>query len=84
MNAQALPSSRWSTSSFSHAADTSPLELRELGAHLARCKGCRGRWFVLRCVADALHDFVVRRFVTTLVVATALIGALISVGSFAL
>ena len=80
MTAQALPSHHWSTSSFSHAADTSPRELRELGAHLALCKGCRGRWFALHCVADALHDFVVRRFVTTLVVATALIG----IGTFAL
>jgi hypothetical protein len=79
MNAQVLLPPYWSTSSFSHAADAS-LELRELGAHLARCKGCRGRWFALRCVTDALHDFVVRRFVTTVVVATALIG----IGTFAL
>jgi hypothetical protein len=74
MNAQVLPSPRWSTSSLSHTADASPMELRELGAHLARCRGCRGRWFALRCVADGLHDFVVRRFVTTVVVAAALIG----------
>ncbi len=74
MNAQVLPSTRWSTSSFSHTTDTSPVELRELGAHLARCKGCRGRWFAFQCVADALHDFVVGRFVTTVVVATALMG----------
>jgi hypothetical protein len=80
MNARVLPSSRWSTSSFSHAADTSPMELRELGAHLARCQGCRSRWFALQCVNDALHDFIARRFVTTLVVATALIGF----GTFAL
>jgi len=59
MNAQVLPS---------------PIELLELGAHLARCKGCRGRWFAFQCITDALHDFVVRRFVTTVVVATALIG----------
>ena len=80
MNAQVLPSSRWSTSSFSHSADTSPVELRELGAHLARCRGCRGRWFAFQCVADALHEFVVRRFVTTVLAATVLIG----LGTFAL
>ena len=74
MNARALTSPCWSTSSFSHAADTSPMELRELGAHLADCVGCKGRWFALQCISDALHDFVARRFVTTLVVATALIG----------
>jgi hypothetical protein len=56
------------------------MELSELGAHLARCKGSRSRWFVLQCVNDALHDFVAHRFVTTLVVATALIG----IGTFAL
>jgi hypothetical protein len=80
MNARVFTSAVWSTSSFSHAADTSPLELRELGAHLADCVGCRGRWFALQCVSDALHDFIARRFVTTLVVATALIG----IGTFAL
>ncbi len=80
MNAQALPSVHWSTSSFSQTTDTSPIELRELGAHLARCKGCRGRWFAFQCVADALHEFVVRRFVTTVVVATVLMG----LGTFAL
>jgi hypothetical protein len=74
MNAQILSSPRWSTSSFADAADTSPMELSQLGAHIARCNGCRERWFTLRCVADALHDFVSRRIVTTLVVATAVIG----------
>jgi len=74
MNAQVLPTTRWSTSSFSHTTDTSPIEVRELGAHLARCKGCRGRWFAFQCAADALHDFVAGRFVTTVVVATALMG----------
>jgi hypothetical protein len=80
MNARVLTPPRWSTSSFSHAADASPMELRELGAHLADCMGCRSRWFAFQCVSDALHDFVARRFVTTLVVATALIG----IGTFAL
>jgi len=80
MNARVLPSPRWSTSSFSHAADTSPMELNDLGAHLARCRGCRSRWFALQCVNDALHDFVARRFVTTLVVAAVVIG----IGTFAL
>lgn len=75
MNAHALPSSRWSTSTFAQAAtDTSPGEFDALGAHLARCQGCRGRWFALQCLADGLHGFLARRFVTTLVVATAVIG----------
>lgn len=74
MNAHALPTSAWSTSTFAHAADTSPVEFDALGAHLARCQGCRSRWFALQCLADALHGFLARRFVTTLAVATAVIG----------
>jgi hypothetical protein len=75
MNAQVIPSPRWSTSSFSHGAtDTLPMELDELGAHVALCNDSKGRWFALRCAADAVHDFVGRRIVTTLVLATAVIG----------
>ena len=65
---------RWTTASIADATDTAPMELRELGAHVTRCNGCRGRWFALRCAADALHDFVAPRFVTTLLIATAAIG----------
>jgi hypothetical protein len=50
------------------------MELSELGAHVSRCNGSRGRWFTLRCLADAVHDFVAPRFVTTLFIASALIG----------
>lgn len=65
---------RWSTASIADATDTAPMELRELGAHVTRCNGCRGRWFALQCAADAVHDFVAPRFVTTLLIATAVIG----------
>ena len=65
---------RWTTASIADATDTAPMELSELGAHVTRCNGCRGRWFALRCAADALHDFVAPRFVTTLLIATAAIG----------
>lgn len=58
----------WSTASFGHAADTSPLELSALGDHLDRCKGQRGRWFALHCMAEATHGAIAARFVTTLAV----------------
>lgn len=74
MTARTLHSPRWTTASIPDATDTSPMELSELGAHVDRCNGCRGRWFALRCAADAVHDFVAPRFVTTLLVASLVIG----------
>lgn len=63
---------RWSTAAIADAADTSPMELSELGEHVSRCNGSRGRWFALRCGADAVHDFVSTRFVTTLMIVGAI------------
>ncbi len=74
MNAHAATPHRWTTASIPDAADTSPMELSELGAHVSRCNGCRGRWFALRCAVDAVHDFVAPRFVTTLFIAATVIG----------
>ena len=65
---------RWTTASIADATDTAPMELHNLGAHVSRCNGCRGRWFALRCAADAVHDFVAPRFVTTLLIAATVIG----------
>lgn len=74
MHSHAVTPPRWTTASIADAADTAPMELRELGAHVSRCNGCRGRWFALRCAVDAVHDFVAPRFVTTLFIASAVIG----------
>ena len=74
MNSHAATSPRWSTASLAEAADTSPMELWELGAHVSRCNGCRGRLFALRCAFDAVHGFIAPRFMTTLVIAGAVIG----------
>ena len=70
----AAASPRWTTASIADAADTAPMELRELGDHVSRCNGSRSRWFALRCATDAMHAFVAPRLVTTLFVAGALIG----------
>jgi hypothetical protein len=67
----------WSTSSFGHAAATSPAELFELGAHLRACDCASGRLLALQCGGEAVHGFLASRIVTTVVVATAL-GALAS------
>ena len=65
---------RWTTASIADATDTAPMELRDLGAHVSRCNGCRGRWFALQCAADTVHGFVAPRFVTTLFIAATMIG----------
>jgi hypothetical protein len=67
---------QWSTASFGDSADTSPMELSALGAHMAACKTLTGRLFAARCAAEAMHGFVASRIVTTLVVAALLIGAI--------
>ena len=72
--------SRWTTSAYPEPADTTPMELDALGQHYDRCQVKRGRWFSLQCMAEALHGSVAPRFVTTLVVATLVIG----VGALAL
>jgi len=67
----------WATSTIDSAADTSPMDLSTLGAHVDRCNGLRGRMFVLRCAADSLTGFLAPRIVTTLVV----LGIVFGVGS---
>ena len=74
MKARALAWPRWTTSTPADSRDTTPAELAALGAPRSRCTGCRGRWFTLRCLADSVHDFVAGRFVTTMMIAGAIIG----------
>jgi hypothetical protein len=64
----------WSTSSIDGAAETTPMDLSALGAHVDRCNGSRGRMFALRCAADALLGFLAPRFVTTLVIVAIAVG----------
>ena len=71
---------RWTTAAFSEPADTTPMELDALGQHYDRCQVKRGRWFSLQCMIESLHSSVAPRFVTTLVIATLVIG----VGTLAL
>lgn len=75
MSTRGIAWPRWTTSTAADAGDTTPAELDALGAHVSRCNGCRGRLFTLRCLADAVHDFVAGHFVTTLMIAGVVIGA---------
>lgn len=70
----------WSTSTLDGGADTSPMDLSALGAHVDRCNGLRGRMFALRCAADSCAAFIAPRVVTTLVV----LGVVLGVGSLIL
>lgn len=70
----------WTTASFGHDADTLPIELSALGAHLGQCQGQRGRLFSLHCLAEATHAQLASHFVTTLV-GVALLFALASLAA---
>jgi len=74
---QALkPELQWSTSSFGQSVDTSPADLEALGQHHEQCAMQRGRMFALRCRTDAVGHFLAARFVTTVLVAAALVGGI--------
>ncbi|MDO8419537.1 MAG: hypothetical protein Q7S90_05815 [Rubrivivax sp.] len=83
MNARSLPSGptmagpRWSTACFGDSTDTTPMELTALGEHVSLCRAAGGRFSGLRCGIDAVHGMVASRFVTTLILATVLIGAVL-------
>ena len=64
----------WATASIADAADTTPMELSALGAHVDRCNGSRGRMFRLQCAADEMIAFVAPRFVTTAVIVALVFG----------
>ncbi len=80
MNTELTAGPRWSTRSFAADAQALAKELAALGEHLELCRGATGRLFALRCGADAVHRFMVPRFVTTLVVALLLFGLSLSLG----
>jgi hypothetical protein len=68
------PRRPWATASFPDTADTTPMELSALGAHVDRCNGSRGRMFRLQCAVDAMVGFVAPRFVTTVVIVALVFG----------
>lgn len=67
----------WATSTIAFANDTVAMDRTDLGAHLGRCNGLRGRMFSLRSAADSLGSFLAPRIVTALVA----LGILAGVGT---
>jgi hypothetical protein len=74
MNTKTAVAPNWATSSFGDPAHTSQMELSALGEHLDCCNGASGRFFLLWCRVEALHVFALPRLVSTLVVATLVLG----------
>jgi hypothetical protein len=72
--AERAPRRPWATASVADTADTTPMELSALGAHVDRCNGSRGPWFRLQCAADAMVAFIAPRFVTTIVIVALVFG----------
>jgi hypothetical protein len=70
----ARPPRRWATASFADTADTTPMELSALGAHVDRCNGSRGRMFRLQCAIDSMIAFLAPRIVTTAVIVALVFG----------
>lgn len=68
---------QWSTSSFGHSTDTTPMDLCELGHHLLQCQGGNRRLRTLHNGVQILHGFVAPRFVSTLAVALLGLGVLL-------
>ncbi|MDO9285233.1 MAG: hypothetical protein Q7U26_10080 [Aquabacterium sp.] len=70
---------RWSTTSYGDTTDTGPQALTALGEHVSLCRAASSRFSRLHCGALAVHGLVAARFVTTLAVVAALIGAVLLV-----
>lgn len=66
---------RWNTASFGDSANTLPMELNALGEHMQQCSRRPGPLFVLWCRAEALHQGLLARFVTSLTLLAAVAGA---------
>jgi hypothetical protein len=63
-----MNSPTWSTSCYSRAADTTPMELDDLREHMTQCTDKRGRLVAMQCTALRLRGLVMSRLVTTLAV----------------
>ena len=65
----------WATSAIDRrTADTTPMDISALGAHVDRCNGLRGPMFGLQCAADALSGFLAPRIRDHAVVVAIVIG----------
>jgi hypothetical protein len=78
MNSASTKFAKWSTTSFGLSADTSPMELESLQAHLSTCKHLRGR-FGWSYAAHDIHRFLSGRVISTSLVMLIALAAIASV-----
>jgi hypothetical protein len=69
----------WATASFSADSDTLPADLSDLGQHVQQCSQRQSRLVRLQHGADVLHRGLLARFVTSLALLVALVGAAVLV-----
>lgn len=67
----------WDTSSFGHPAEISPLQRSALGDHLAHCGAQRDRLQALGTGVGKLHGLLAERVVTSALLITLLVSALL-------
>lgn len=66
---------RWNTACLSDPAHTLPMELNALGEHMQQCRRRPGPLFALWCRVEAVHQGLLARFVTSLTLVAAVVGA---------
>jgi len=59
---------QWSTASFGHSSETSPLDLASLQAHIVSCSHGRSHALRWRLAAQDAHRFVCGRVISSLMV----------------
>ena len=64
----------WSTSSGADLADTSPMDLDVLRAHLIQCTTRPGHWFAVRRTSRWAQGFLVTRLASTVLAVVVLLG----------
>lgn len=75
MNPQTQTHTRWHTASFGDSASTLPMELNALGEHMQQCSRRPGSLFALLCRVESVHQGLLARFVTSLTLVAAVVGA---------
>jgi hypothetical protein len=68
---------RWSTRSYGEPADTTPMDMAALRAHLVLCRRPQSRAFRLRCAARDLGAFMLSRVISTLLISALLLTLLL-------
>ena len=75
MTSCTVPAALRSTAFLPETERSASGEMSLLGAHCARCSGFGERWYSIRGAVESLDAFVAPRFITTLVVIGAVLGA---------